>query len=324
MDRAISSSTDPSSTSEKLSGAAVKRIGVVLYDGFSLVGVGSLTEALHLANELQGSEGKCLTYCVSFLSEGGGMIVSSSSICVSTESLDRQGSRAFDALYVAGGTGVIRASTDNGLIELLELSCAQGVPINALGSGHVLLTAAGLSCATCAWLERDISTHDHTRQPKDERGHALLYALALLKRDLGYDISSSVSDRLLDKQHVSIMLSEMGTPTVLEKTHESARWLERNCEKPLSVVDAAHTASMSGRNFARLFKREMGLTPSQYLLRARLQLTCELLTNSELPIDKIARRTGLSSGERLSKLFRKEFSMTPTEYRARARDGTVR
>jgi transcriptional regulator GlxA family with amidase domain len=78
---------------------------------------------------------------------------------------------------------------------------------------------------------------------------------------------------------------------------------------------------MSGRNFSRHFKRQMGLTPSQYLLKARLKLSCELLTNSELPIDKIARRTGLSSGERLSKLFRKQFSMSPSEYRARAREG---
>ncbi|MFL9937667.1 helix-turn-helix domain-containing protein, partial [Paraburkholderia sp. RL18-103-BIB-C] len=77
------------------------------------------------------------------------------------------------------------------------------------------------------------------------------------------------------------------------------------------------------RNFLRLFKRELGLTPSQYLLRARLKLTCELLANSDLSIDKIARRTGLSNGERLSNLFRKQLSMSPTEYRASKRCGSI-
>jgi transcriptional regulator GlxA family with amidase domain len=87
----------------------------------------------------------------------------------------------------------------------------------------------------------------------------------------------------------------------------------------ISVGDAARTSSMSERNFLRLFKRELGVTPSKYLLGARLDLTCRMLVNSDLPVDKIARRTGLSNGERLSKLFRKELSMSPTEFRARSR-----
>jgi transcriptional regulator GlxA family with amidase domain len=311
---------DLTSIFERSGGPVVKHIGIVLYDGFSLVGVGTLIEALHIANELQASaEEKCLTYSVSLLSARGGIVACSSSICVCTEHLSAQRSCAFDALYVAGGTGVTRASADDSLIELLKTTCSHSSTISALGSGHALLTAAGLSCDTCGLLGRDIFTRDN---PRDERSHALIYALALLKRDLGYDIASSAAERLLENQHVSIIVSEMGTPSAAEKTQASARWLARNCGKPVSVVDAAHTASMSGRNFHRLFKREMGLTPSQYLLHARLKLSCELLTNSELPIDKIARRTGLSNGERLSKLFRKQFSMSPTEYRARKREGS--
>ncbi|WP_244173240.1 helix-turn-helix domain-containing protein [Caballeronia temeraria] len=195
--------------------------------------------------------------------------------------------------------------------------------ISALGSGHALLTAAGLSCNTCASQGRDLFTHDYPVRPREERSHALMYALGLLKRDLGYDVASLAAERLLDNQHMSIMLSEIATPSAAEKAQESARWLERNCERPVSVIDAAQTAAMSGRNFSRHFKRQMGLTPSQYLLNARIKLSCELLTNSELPIDKIARRTGLSSGERLSKLFRKQFSMSPAEYRARKREESI-
>ncbi|WP_061150931.1 GlxA family transcriptional regulator [Caballeronia arvi] len=309
---------------EPFGGPDVKHVGIVLYDGFSLVGVGTLIETLHIANELQGSgERRRLTYRVSLLSARGGVVPCSSSIRVCTEQLDLQRSGAFDALYVAGGAGVTGASADDGLIELLKTIGSESVAISALGSGHTLLAAAGLSCNTCVSLGRDVFTHDRPSRPRDERSHALVYGLGLLKRDLGYDIVSSTAERLLDNQHLSIMLSEIRTPTTAEKTQESARWLERNCGKPVSVVDAAHTAAMSGRNFSRHFKRQMGLTPSQYLLNARLKLSCELLMNSELPIDKIARRTGLSSGERLSKLFRKQFSMSPTEYRALKREENI-
>jgi len=156
-----------------------------------------------------------------------------------------------------------------------------------------------------------------------ERGDALVNSLALVKRDLGYDIATALADRLASSndQHLPIMLSTIGTTTLAEKAQESARWLERNCGRPISVGDAARTVAMSERNFLRLFKREIGLTPSQYLLRARLDLSCELLIKSDLPIDKIARRTGLTNGERFSKVFRKQFLMSPTEYRSRKKSG---
>jgi transcriptional regulator GlxA family with amidase domain len=228
-------------------------------------------------------------------------------------------------LYVAGGAGVTRASADQRLIELLRIAGSQGVAISALDNGHALLTAAGLSDNNWASIERDILMHNYTDRRLSERSDALVYSLALVKRDLGYEIASSVAERLAfgNDQHISIILSTLGTPTLAEKAQESARWLERNCGNPVSVVDAARTAAMSERNFLRLFKRELGLTPSQYLLRARLKLTCELLANSDLSIDKIARRTGLSNGERLSNLFRKQLSMSPTEYRASKRCGSI-
>lgn len=308
---------------DRSSEPVVKCIGIVLYDDFSLSGTGTFVEALHIANELQRSaEGWRLKYRVCFVSALGGPVTSSSSICVLTERLGGQRFGAFDALYVAGGPGATRASADNGLIELLKITYSRDSAISALGNGHELLTAAGFQCDNTTSIERDISTWPHHNQPTTERGDALVYSLALVNRDLGYDIAASVAERLAfsDDQQVRSILSRPGTPTAAEKTLESARWLERNCGNPVSVVDAARIAAMSERNFWRLFKREMGLTPSQYLLRARLQLCCDLLTTSELPIDKIARRTGLSNGERMAKIFRKQFSMSPTEFRARKRD----
>lgn len=93
----------------------------------------------------------------------------------------------------------------------------------------------------------------------------------------------------------------------------------RTARGSILVKDAATMCSMSERNFQRLFKCEIGVTPSAYLLRARLEHTCRLLAGSDLPVDKIARRSGFGSGERLSKIFRKTFSTSPTEFRSRSR-----
>jgi AraC-like DNA-binding protein len=106
-----------------------------------------------------------------------------------------------------------------------------------------------------------------------------------------------------------------------EKILASAKWLAANFDRLISVADAARAVAMSERNFLRRFREEMGVTPSEYLLCTRLNRTCQLLKESDLPIDKIARRSGMGSGARLAKVFRKRLNMSPTAFRARARVG---
>jgi transcriptional regulator GlxA family with amidase domain len=303
--------------------AVVKHVGIVLYDGFSLLAAGTLAEALQVANELQSEDtGRALTYRVNLVSARGGTISCSSSMSVWTEQLAGRHFDNLDNLIIAGGSGVARASADDSLIDLLRRVSAKSVSITATGNGHMLLSAAGVGPRDESSAQQDI----HVKAPSEtvpahERNQALMTSLALLKKDLGAELAVRVADRLGSGGDVSLAgtFEEMDDATLAERARASARWLVQNCAEPISVADAARKYSMSERNYLRLFKREMGVTPSKFLLRARLDLTCKLLESTDLPVDKIARRTGLSNGERLSKLFRKAFSMAPTEFRAQRR-----
>ncbi|SAL55772.1 AraC family transcriptional regulator [Caballeronia turbans] len=304
--------------------AVVKHVGIVLYDGFSLLAAGMVAEALHAANELQSEDAnRSLTYRVNLVSARGGTVSCSSSMSVWTEQLAGRQFESLDNLFVAGGTGIARASADDGLIDLLRRVSAKSVTITAIGNGQMLLSAAGVARRDWPSMKPEIHHKSQTAIVDDhERDQALMTSLALLKKDLGAELAVRVADRLGSGADLSLAdrFEEMYDATLAEKARAAARWLVQNCAKPISVVHAAQMSSMSERNFLRLFKREIGVTPSKYLLRARLELTCKLLESSDLPVDKIARRTGLSNGERLSKLFRKEFSMSPTEFRARSRE----
>ncbi|WP_429551046.1 helix-turn-helix domain-containing protein [Paraburkholderia sp. MM5477-R1] len=79
-------------------------------------------------------------------------------------------------------------------------------------------------------------------------------------------------------------------------------------------------AAMSGSNFVRYFQRELGVSPSAYLLDLRLQVARQLLVDTGLPVDKVARRAGMSSGVHLARSFRQHMKILPTEYRAFHRD----
>lgn len=104
-----------------------------------------------------------------------------------------------------------------------------------------------------------------------------------------------------------------------EKIRAAARWLETNGDQLIVIDAAAQRAAMSERNFLRRFKAEMGVTPSDYLSYVRLDMSCRLLVETTLPVDKVARRCGLGSGGHLAKLFRKHLGSTPTEYRCSQR-----
>ncbi|WP_180726381.1 helix-turn-helix domain-containing protein [Paraburkholderia largidicola] len=102
---------------------------------------------------------------------------------------------------------------------------------------------------------------------------------------------------------------------IQKRIHESATFLRSNLEQIITVANVARIASMSERNFLRHFRQQFRVTPSEYLLQARLEKSCQLLIESELPVDKIARRCGMTSGTRLAKIFRKRYGMSPTEFR---------
>ncbi|SPB15366.1 AraC family transcriptional regulator [Caballeronia novacaledonica] len=292
------------------SAGAIKRIGIVLYDGFSLLAAGMLAEALHAANELQAEGSKhAFTYSVKLISASGGTVPGSSSISVWTEAWGDEQFDGIDVLFVAGGNGVARALADEAFVALLRKLCEKSVSIAAIGNGHILLSAVGVQQRELQSMTRDSD-------------QALMSSLALLKKDLGPEIAVRVAHRLGLGADISPdgEMEDLQATTLREKVCASARWITQNCAKPISIVDAARMSAMSERNFLRLFKREIGVTPLQYLLRARLDLTCKLLKSTDLPVDKIARRTGLSNGERLSKLFRKEFSMSPSEFRTQSRN----
>jgi transcriptional regulator GlxA family with amidase domain len=79
---------------------------------------------------------------------------------------------------------------------------------------------------------------------------------------------------------------------------------------------------MSQRTLLRNFQAYIGASPSEYLQRVRLERACELLAETSLPADKVARRVGLTNGDRLGKLFRRCVGRSPTEYRAWMRGKT--
>jgi len=221
------------------------------------------------------------SYRVRLLSIKGGTVLCSSSLSVGTDRLDSLNGN-YDALFSAGGKIADHAGFNDSRFGKLLYGSAELSFSNMQAPGH--------------------SSGDENLAEPDDRYESLSAALTLVKRDLGLDVAREIGERLLPGASLkfSSLLRDTGMSTVREKIRASARWIEANCERAITVVDAAQASAMSERNYLRRFKHEIGITPSEYLFRVRLDLVCHLL----------------------AKIFRKRLLISPTEYRLRANTQT--
>ena len=83
----------------------------------------------------------------------------------------------------------------------------------------------------------------------------------------------------------------------------------------ISVAELANVACLSPSHFHAQFKDNVGLTPHQYLLKARLDRASRLLQSSPLPLVRIAEECGFSSQSALTTALRRYLGLTPKRLR---------
>ena len=96
-------------------------------------------------------------------------------------------------------------------------------------------------------------------------------------------------------------------------------YIPGNLAGDLSAENLAARADVSVAHFCRIFRDATGVPPHKYALAARLDLARKLLTQSTLPISRIAEECGFSSQSHLTASFRAAHSSTPARYRAHVR-----
>ena len=297
------------------------RVDIALFDGFALPEVAAIIEIFEKANALAVSQRSgSARYRVSLLSAAGGRIASSSSIFVWTQDVaSHRGTNDTHLLFIAGGAGAQQACRDERLGNWLRRRHPFSEMVHPISEGKLLLEAAGLPSRSIPVLHRRNEAGGLYPVLLSEVPDAVPTALRIVEADLGFELARRVAESVEPRHETPFdsSITRSGAHRVSEKILASARWLDANVDRPISIDDAAQVAAMSERNFLRRFKSEIGMTPSEYLLRARLNMSCRMLVESRLPIDKIARRCGIGSGGQLAKLFRKYLDTTPTDYRLR-------
>ena len=249
---------------------------------------------------------------------------------------------ALDVLMVTGGLGSRVAMEDERLLAFVRKAAAPAARVVSICTGSVILASAGLldgRRATTHWAYAPtmrqrfpaVTVEDDAIYVRDGKfwtsagvTAGMDLALALIEEDLGRDAAL-----LIARHHVMYLMRPGGQSQFsaqLAAQRVSDTRLSRVCafivENPradLSVPALAARAAMSERSFARRFAEETGITPAQFVERARLDEACRRLAGSDLSLDAVSADAGFGAAERMRRAFIRHLGVTPGRYRERFR-----
>lgn len=94
--------------------------------------------------------------------------------------------------------------------------------------------------------------------------------------------------------------------------------MDRNYMRGVSIDELSKLIYKSRSQTARIFRREYGQSPGEYLRSRRLSAARILLRNTNLPIKQIAAELGFADEHYFSNMFLKSARVRPKEYRGGA------
>ncbi|BCS54705.1 AraC family transcriptional regulator [Geobacter sp. SVR] len=248
-----------------------------------------------------------------------------------------------DTLLVAGGPSAELAPAD--LVDWLRQAATGVRRVGSICTGAFILARAGLldgRRATTHWSRAEelrrfyphVDVNEDAIHTKDGSIYTsagitagIDLALALLEEDHGRTLALSVARVMVlyFKRHggqsqfstsLSAQFREGGSlaPTI--------QWIRDNYRGSLDNETLAAHAAMSLRNFARVFRREVGATPARFIEQIRLEAAVKLLEETCQSMETVARDCGFQSGEHFRLTFARRFGISPGQYRDRFRSET--
>jgi transcriptional regulator GlxA family with amidase domain len=148
-------------------------------------------------------------------------------------------------------------------------------------------------------------------------------ALAWVEEDCGAALAHEAARELVlflrrpgGQPQVSVSLASQASE--MASIRELQIWIAEHLAARLSLDALADHMAMSVRNFERVFTREVGTTPSQYVLQARVEAARRQLERTNRGLKEVASTVGFASPDVMRRAFVRLLGITPRRYRVLA------
>ncbi|KRD57782.1 AraC family transcriptional regulator [Flavobacterium sp. Root935] len=95
---------------------------------------------------------------------------------------------------------------------------------------------------------------------------------------------------------------------------EVTEYIKQNLKENISLKTLSEKACMSTTSFYRFFKRELGMSPIEYILNEKIKCAKNLLKNPSLQINEVCYLAGFEDANYFIRLFKKYEGITPKQY----------
>lgn len=133
------------------------------------------------------------------------------------------------------------------------------------------------------------------------------------------EMAFRIAGAVVCRSHATDSPGEAVLPRDRRRIVEAALVIEEGVteveSEALSLGQLARGAGMTRYRFLRLFRRLIGLTPHQFILRSRMQRSATRLVTTSEPISAIAFESGFGDLSTFNRQFRRAMGVPPTDFR---------
>ena len=153
---------------------------------------------------------------------------------------------------------------------------------------------------------------DLSRTWQEEQGQMLDYCCSTLLMELTLEMNreSHKGEALKAGEK-----KEQSKPQVQQAIREAADYITMNCHKQMDPAMVAHHLHYNPDYFASLFRKQTGMTITQYLNKMRIELAKRLLVNENVSIKEAAYSSGFQDEKYFMRIFKRQEGMTPLAYK---------
>ncbi|WP_226573845.1 GlxA family transcriptional regulator [Acuticoccus sediminis] len=288
--------------------------------------------------------GDMSAYDIKVVSTGGPSVPGTGALRLVADGTIEDIEGPIDTLLVAGDPSF--QALDPAVTDWLRRVAPTVRRYGSICTGVFLLAAAGLldgRTVTTHWECADQFRRDYPNIDVDTdaiylRDGALItaagvtagidLALALVEEDYGRDIAMIVARYMVvflrrpggQSQFSAHLVGQMSATSAIQRAQT---FILEHLAEPLSVDQIAREAGMSPRNFARVFRREVDMTPAEFVAAARTDAARRHLESTCQSLQQIAVSCGFSDAGTMRRCFSRLLGATPLEYRQRFQDHSV-
>ncbi|WFE22324.1 helix-turn-helix domain-containing protein [Solwaraspora sp. WMMD937] len=314
----------------------LRTVAVIALDGVAPFELGVVCEVFGLDRTADGFPGYRFDVCTV---DGGPVRTSSGFSLLPTADLRP----VADADLVAVPAASFHDAVAAPVVDALRAADRRGATLLSVCSGAFVLGAAGLldgrECTTHWRYADELARRHPTARVRCNSlyvadGNVLTSAgtaagidacLHLVRQEHGSALATRLARRMVVPPHrdggqaqfIETPIADSPTAATLEPV---LVWMQQHLDATISVEELAARAHMAPRTFARRFRAETGTTPHDWLTGQRVLLARQLLEETSLGVETVARRCGFGDAATLRHHFSRRVGATPQAYRGTFRD----